>query len=66
MFIIQTSLPLSHGFITMDWLFLRSFSASFIFNVRLLSIQPNSCSIRVKKLIRVLLSDRGGIKFAVS
>ena len=48
-FIIRMPSVLMHGLITMNWLFLRSLSAFFSFNVRLLLvfcrelfIEPNS------------------------
>ena len=56
MFMMHVALPLSHGLIIIDRLFLRSFNAVFSFNVRLLwvfqrgvLIVPYSCSTRVKK-----------------
>ena len=36
MFMMHVALPLSHGLIIIDRLFLRSFNAVFSFNVRLL------------------------------
>ena len=69
-FMMQIPPHLSHGLITMDRFFLRSFNAVFSFNVRPLQIfqhgvlmEPNSCSKRVKKLIKVWLSEGGGIQF---
>ena len=62
--------PLSHGLIIMDRFFfsfslLRSFDTVPSFNVRLLYIferrvlmELNSCSTRVKKIIKVWLSER--------
>ena len=62
MFIMQMSPPLSHGLIIMDRLFLRFFNAVFFINVNLLYVfwpvvlmEPNTCSTRVKKLIKVWL-----------
>ena len=55
MFVMQMPPPLSHGLMTMDWLFLRLFNAAFSCNVRLLqvfvrvvSMEMRPCSVRVK------------------
>ena len=63
MFAMQMPPPLSHGLMTMDWLFLRLFNFAFSCNVRLLWVflrevltEMSSCSVRVKKLIKVGLS----------
>ena len=63
MFTMQMPPPLSHGLMTMDWLFLRLFNFAFSCNVRLLWVflrevltEMSSCSVRVKKLIKVGLS----------
>ena len=60
MFMMQIDPPLSHGFNTLNWLFLRLFNAAFSFNIRLLWVfrrggltESNSSSTRVKKLIKV-------------
>ena len=69
MFIMQMPPPLSHGLMTIDWLFLRLFNADFSCNVRLLLIflcgvvtETRSCSVRVKKLVKVGLSEGGGVQ----
>ena len=69
MFIMQMSQPLSHDLMTADWLFLRLFNADFFCNVRLLQVflrevlvEMKFCSVRVKKLIKVGLSEGGGVQ----
>ena len=64
MFTMQMPPPLSHDLMTMDWLFLRLFNFAFSCNVRLLQVflrgvltEMSSCSVRVKKLIKVGLSE---------
>lgn len=59
MMVIHMPSPLSHGLITMDWLFLWLFSAFFSFHVRF-TVRFFRC---VKKLIKLLLSERGCIQF---
>ena len=69
MFIMQMPPLLPYSLMTMDWLFLRLFNADFFCNVRLLWIflrgvlmEMRSCSVRVKKLIRVGFSEGGGVQ----
>ena len=69
MFIMQMSQPLSHDLMTADWLFLRLFNADFFCNVRLLQVflrevlvEMKFCSVHVKKLIKVGLSEGGGVQ----
>ena len=69
MFIMQMPQPLSHDLMTMDWLFLRLFNADFFCNVRLLQVflrevlvEMKSCSVRVKKLIKVGLSEGADVQ----
>ena len=69
MFIMQMPPLLPYSLMTMDWLFLRLFNADFSCNVRLLWIflrgvlmEMRSCSVRVKKLIRVGFSEGGGVQ----
>ena len=59
----------SHGLMAVDWLFLRLFNTDFSCNVRLLLIflcgvvtETRSCSVRVKKLVKVGLSEGGGVQ----
>lgn len=59
MMVIHMLSPLSHGLITMDWLFLWLFSAFFSFHVRF-TVRFFRC---VKKLIKLLLSETGCIQF---
>ena len=61
--------PLSHGLMAMDWLFLRLFNADFSCNVRLLLgflrvvlTEMSSCSMDMKKLIKVGRSEEGGVQ----
>ena len=63
-FIMQMPPSLSHSMMTMDWLFLTLISADFSCNVRLLQVflrgvltEMRSCSVRVKKLVIVGLSE---------
>ena len=65
-FIMQMSPSLSHGLMTMDWLFLRLFNAYFSCNIRLLQVflrtvltEMRPCSVLVKKLVKVGLSEGG-------
>ena len=69
MFIMQMSPSLSHGLMTMDWLFLRLFNAYFSCNIRLLYVflrtvltEMRPCSVRVKKLVKVGLSEGGSVQ----
>ena len=55
---MQMPPPLSHGLMTMDWLFLKLLNAVFSCNVRLLYIflrgvlmEMESCSLHVEKWI---------------
>ena len=66
---MQMPPPLSHGLMTMNWLFLKLLSADFSFDVRLLLVfvrgmlvEMRSCSMRVKKLIKVGLSEGGDVQ----
>ena len=43
MFIMQIPPPLSHGLMTMDWLFLRLFNDVFSCKVRLLQVFLHEC-----------------------
>ena len=63
-FIMQMAPPLSHGFMTMDQLFLRLLNADFCCNARLLQIslpgvvtEMTSCIVRVKELVKVEISE---------
>ena len=54
---------------TMDWLFLRFFNADFSCNVRLLEVflpgvvtEMRSGSVRAKRLVKVGLSEGGGVQ----
>ena len=67
MFIMQMPLLLSHGLIAIDCLFLRLINADFSFNIRLLQVflcvmvtEARSCSVHVKKLVKVELLSEGG------
>ena len=69
LFIMQMPAPLSLGLMTMDWLFLRLFNAKFSCNVRLLQVflrgmltEMRCCSVRVKTLVKVGLSDGVGVQ----
>ena len=69
MFIMQMPPPLSHGLMTIDWLFLRLFNADFSCNVRLLWVflcevvtEMMSSSVHVKKLVKVGWSEGGGVQ----
>ena len=69
MFIMQMPPPLSHGLMTIDWFFLRLFNADFSCNVRLLQVflpwvvtEMRSCSVRVRKLVKVGLSEGGSVQ----
>ena len=60
MSIMQRPPPLSHGLMTIYWLFLRLFNADFSCNIRLLQVflhrvltEMMSCSVRVEKLVKV-------------
>ena len=66
---MQMPPPSSHGLMTMDCLILRLFNADFSCNVRLLQVflpgvvtEMRSCSVRVKKLVKVRLSEGGGVQ----
>ena len=69
MFIMQMPPLLSHGLMMTDWLFLRLFNIDFSCNIRLLQVflcevvtEMRSCSVSIKKLVKVGLSEGGGVK----
>ena len=61
--------PLSHGLMTMDWLFLRLFDVVFSCNFWLLYVfrhvllmKVSTCSMHVKKSTKMGLSEEGGMQ----
>ena len=72
MFIMQMPPPLSHGLMTMDWLFLRLYNADFSCNVRLLQgflpgmvREMRSCSVLAKHLVKVWFSEGGSVQLCL-